>query len=206
VKAVASLTASPTEGELRTESTQTTAQNLDHSDANPTWLVLPLVAFALIALTVGVVARQTVREPYSAPFFHLFFKDTLHMKAWLVTAAMLLACGQLLTAAHIYEVLRFPPGRRVYQTVHRLSRRAAIVITLPVAYHCVFMLGFETESPRILIHSLLGSAFYGAFVAKLLILRSSKFAGWALPVAGGLLFSILLGLWLTSALWFFTVA
>ena len=181
-------------------------QDVETHAANPAWLALPLSAFALIALTVGVVARQTLREPYSAPFFHLFFKDTLHMKAWLVTAALVLACGQLLTAARIYEVLRFPPGGRVYQIVHRWAGRAAILITLPVAYHCVFMLGFETESPRVLIHSLLGSAFYGAFVAKLLILRSSKFAGWALPVAGGLLFSILLGLWLTSALWFFTVA
>ena len=25
---------------------------------------------------------------------------------------------------------------------------------------------------------------------------------WALPLAGGLLFSVLVGLWLTSALWF----
>jgi len=55
-------------------------------------------------------------------------------------------------------------------------------------------------------HSLLGSALYGAVVAKVLIVRSTRFAPWVLPVAGGLLFSILLGLWLTSALWFFTAA
>jgi Family of unknown function (DUF6529) len=28
--------------------------------------------------------------------------------------------------------------------------------------------------------------------------------GWALPIAGGLLFATLLGLWQTSALWFFS--
>ena len=39
---------------------------------------------------------------------------------------------------------------------------------------------------------------------KVFIVRSSRFAAWVLPVAGGLLFSILVGLWLTSALWFFT--
>ena len=181
-------------------------QNVEQHAANPTWLALPLTVFALIALTIGLVARQTVREPYTAPFFHLFFKDTLHMKVWLVTAAALLACGQVLTAGRIYGLLRFPPTGRIYQTVHRWSGRAAILLTLPVAYHCVFMLGFETHSPRVLIHSLLGSAFYGAFVAKVLIVRSNKFKNWVLPVAGGLLFSILLGLWLTSALWFFTVA
>jgi uncharacterized protein DUF6529 len=172
--------------------------------ANPAWLALPLVVFALIALTVGLVARQTSRTPYSTPFFHLFFSDTLHMKAWLVTAAVILACSQLLTAARIYELLRFPPKGRLYHSVHRWSGRAAILLTLPVAYHCVFLLGFGTESPRVLIHSLLGSALYGAVVAKVLIVRSSRFASWVLPVAGALLFSILLGLWLTSALWFFT--
>jgi|SRR5437899_7512837 len=74
------------------------------------------------------------------------------------------------------------------------------------AYHCISVLGFDTHSPRVLIHSLLGSALYGAIVAKVLVARSSRFANWVLPVAGGLLFSILLGLWLTSALWFFTAA
>jgi hypothetical protein len=174
--------------------------------ANPAWLALPLVGFALITLTVGLVARRTVREPYSTPFFHLFFSDTLHMKAGLVTAALVLACGQLLTAARIYEVLRFPPQGRFYHVVHRWSGRTAILLTLPVAYHCIFMLGFGTDSPRVLIHSLLGSALYGAVVAKVLIVRSSRFAPWVLPVAGGLLFSILLRLWLTSALWFFSAA
>ena len=58
--------------------------------ANPAWLALPLVVFALITLTVGLVARQTTRTPYSTPFFDLFFSDTLHMKAWLVTAAVIL--------------------------------------------------------------------------------------------------------------------
>src|SRR5215470_1922278 len=172
--------------------------------ANPVWLVLPGVVCLLIALTIGLVATGTVPEPYATPFFHLFFKDVLAMKAWLATSAVVLACGQLLTAGRIYTVLRFPPTGRFYNVVHRWSGRFAIVLTLPVAYHCIFMLGFGTSSPRVLIHSLLGSALYGAFVAKILIVRSSRFASWVLPLAGGLLFSILLGLWLTSALLFFS--
>ena len=171
---------------------------------NPAWLALPLALFALITLTVGLVAGRTTREPYAAPFFHLFFRDVLQMKAWLVTTAVVLACGQLLTAARIYGLLHFPPKGRLYQLVHRWSGRAAVVLTLPVAYHCIFMLGFGAETPRALVHSLLGSALYGAVVAKVLLVRSTRFASWALPVAGGLLFSILLGLWLTSALVFFT--
>ena len=120
-----------------------------------------------------------------------------------VTTALVLGCGQLVTAARIYERLRFLPTGPFYHLVHRWSGRAAIVFTLPAAYHCIFMLGFGSETPRVLIHSLLGSALYGAVVVKVLMVRSSRFAGWALPVAGGLLFAILLGLWLTSALLFF---
>lgn len=33
-----------------------------------------------------------------------------------------------------------------------------------------------------------------------------RLPGWALPVVGGLLFSILLGLWITSAAWFFSIS
>ena len=173
---------------------------------NQMWLAIPLVVFALITLTVGLVARRTVQAPYATPFFHPFFTDTLQMKAWLVTAVVVLACGQLLTAAHIFGWLRLPSEGRFYHAVHRWSGRAAILLTLPVAYHCVFLLGFRSQSPRVLIHSLLGTALYGAVVAKVLIVRSNRFAPWVLPVAGGLLFSVLLGLWLTSALWFFTAA
>jgi hypothetical protein len=167
-------------------------------------LLLPLLLFAFVALIVGFVATKTVRQPYESPYSHLFFSDTLHMKAWLTTAVLLLSLGQLLTASRIYEVLRFPPKGRFYHVVHRWSGRAAILLTLPVAYHCIFLLGFETNDTRIYIHSLLGSCLYGALVAKVLIVRSNGFRGWALPLAGGVLFCILLGLWLTSALWFFS--
>src|SRR6266849_6864568 len=91
------------------------------SGANPAWLAIPLVVFAFIMLVVGLVARQTVREPYATPFFHPFFTDTLQMKAWFVTAALVLAFAQLLTAARIYEVLHFSPKGRFYQSAHRWS-------------------------------------------------------------------------------------
>jgi Family of unknown function (DUF6529) len=167
---------------------------------------LTYVLGALTALTVGLVASTTIRESYEAPFPHLLFSDTLHLKAWLITAALLLAMGQLLTASRIYQVLRFPPEGRFYHLVHRWCGRAAIVLTLPVAYHCIFLLGFGTYSTRALAHSLLGSFLYGVLVCKVFMVRSKEFGAWALPMAGGALFSVLLGLWLTSAFWFFRAA
>jgi len=167
------------------------------------WLAAPAVAFALVSLTVGLLAKQTLRSPYDTPFFQLFFSDTLHMKVWLATVAVVLALAQLVTAARIYRVLRFPPPGGFYKLVHRWSGRIAILLTVPVAYHCIFLLGFGTYDTRVYVHSLLGSALYGAFIAKVIVVRSKGFPGFALPVAGGVLFSIILCLWLTSALWFF---
>ena len=184
-------------------STRKTTSPTGRTISSRVFLVLPLLLFAIIPLIVGFVASKTVRQPYETPFSHLFFSDTLHMKAWLITAVLLLALGQLLTASHIYEVLPLPPKGRFYHVVHRWSGRTAILLTLPVAYHCIFMLGFGTDNSRVYIHSLLGSFLYGAVLAKVFIVRSSGFRGWALPLAGGVLFLILAGLWLTSAFWFF---
>jgi len=163
----------------------------------------PAALGAFVALMVAVVASRTAPESYEAPFPKLFFSDTLHLKAWLTTTALLLAVAQLLTASRIYQVLHFPPEGRFYDLVHRWCGRAAVVLTLPVAYHCIFLLGFGTYSLRAVAHSLLGSLLYGALVCKVLTVRSSGLQAWALPAAGVALFCILLGLWLTSALWFF---
>jgi hypothetical protein len=169
----------------------------------PRLLVRPLLVFAGVALVIGFVASRTDVQPYETPAFRLFFSDPLHMKAWLTTSALLLGLGQLLTAARIYGKLRFPPEGRLYPLLHRWSGRVAVLLTLPVAYHCIFELGFGTYNVRAFIHSLLGASFYGAFFAKVLIVRTSGYPGWALPMAGGVLFTILMVLWLTSAFWLF---
>ena len=178
------------------------SENIDGSgrrSPGPRLLVRPLLLFAGVAVVIGFLASRTDVLPYETPFLRLF----LHMKAWLTTAALVLGLGQLLTAARIYGKLRFPPEGRLYPLLHRWSGRAAILLTLPAAYHCIFKLGFGTYDARAFIHSLLGASFYGAFFAKVLIVRTSGYPGWALPMAGGVLFAILMVLWLTSAFWLF---
>jgi hypothetical protein len=54
----------------------------------------------------------------------------------------------------------------------------------------------------VLFHSLFGCAFYGAFAAKVVVVRSPSLPGAALPIAGGLVFTLLVAVWLTSGLWF----
>ena len=70
--------------------------------------------------------------------------------------------------------------------------------------HCLYALGYQTYSTRVMIHSLLGCLFFGVFTAKMLALTKKDAPGWVLPVLGGVLFTAMVGLWFTSAYWFFT--
>jgi Family of unknown function (DUF6529) len=173
---------------------------------SPLWLLVPLILLALVSLTVGAFASQTVKPIVKPAYFQLFFSSVIVMKVWLTTAVVILAVLQVITATRIYHLLRFPPEGRFYNFMHRTTGFLAIGLSLPVAYHCIFLLGYASVSDtRTLIHAILGTFVYGVFVAKVfIVVFPSRFRGWALPILGSLLFTILLGLWLTSALWFFS--
>jgi Family of unknown function (DUF6529) len=133
------------------------------------------------------------------------FSSTIAAKAWFASAALILALVQVTTAARIYGKLSFLPERgATVARVHRWSGRIAFLCTLPVFFHCVTILGFQTPDARVAIHSIVGTFVYGVFVAKVLVVRDHSLPGWALPTAGLSLASILVVLWLTSALWYFT--
>jgi hypothetical protein len=166
--------------------------------------LLPLaLAGAAVSLGLGVYGRE--HTPAGRGIFTLGFPAVINMKAWLTTFAVALVLFQLASALRMYGRLSWPrtmPGWLPF--AHRWSGTAAFVLTLPVAYHCLWSLGFQTVDSRRMIHSLLGCAFYGVFTTKMLSLRSTRLPGWTLPVVGGLLFTTLVGLWLTASLWFFT--
>ena len=133
------------------------------------------------------------------------FSSTIAAKAWFATAAAILALLQVTTAARIYGKLSFLPERgRAIARTHRWSGRLAFLCTLPVFLHCVTILGFQTPNARVVAHSLLGTFLYGVFAAKVLVVRDHSLPVWALPTAGLTLASLLLALWLTSSLWYFT--
>jgi hypothetical protein len=169
------------------------------------WALLPFGALALVALTLGIVARhqQTGDGKAQGTYIELLFTSTIHMKAWVATAVALLACAQLFTAAWIFRKLPFAKPAWV-NFVHRWTGRTAFVLSLPVAYHCIFRLGFQGDEARVVVHSLAGCAFYGAYVAKVLVIKLKRFPVWVIPTVGGLLFTALIAVWYTSALWFFT--
>lgn len=108
---------------------------------------------------------------------------------------------QLTSALWLYGKLGRPAPRAV-GIVHRLSGTTAVLVSLPVAYHCLWSLGFQSYDTRVMVHSLLGCVFYGAFVTKLIALHTGASPGWVLPLAGGLLLSALVLVVFTSSFWY----
>ncbi|MFI7126346.1 DUF6529 family protein [Nonomuraea sp. NPDC050153] len=161
-------------------------------------LLVPLLAGGLAALALGVYGR--VHTPTGFAVGVGGFSGALPMKAWLTTGAFLLAIVQVVSAMSMWGRL----GIDIPPAVHRWSGRIAFLLTIPVAFHCLYALGLQYDVPRVLAHSLLGCFFYGVFTAKMLALPKRDAPGWTLPVLGGLAFTALVGLWLTSSFWFFT--
>jgi uncharacterized protein DUF6529 len=162
-------------------------------------LLVAAAVGAAVALALGVYGH--VHDPSQKLVFTLFFSSTISMKVWFGTVAVAFAVVQVTTALWIYGKLPWhaPPWAG---DLHRISGRLAFLFSLPVAYHCLWSLGFQDTDGRVLAHSLLGCAFYGAFATKVTIVRSKGLPGVALPVAGGLTFAILVAAWFTSAFWF----
>jgi uncharacterized protein DUF6529 len=167
-----------------------------------TRIAIPLAAGAAVAVVLGVYAR--LHDPTGVALNLAGFSSFQAVKAWLTTLALLLAVVQIISAMALFGHLGALSGRSWVAPAHRWAGRAAVAATLPVVAHCLYALGFQYGEPRVLIHSLLGCFFYGAFVAKMLTLTRRDAPSWLLPVVGGAVFTGLVGLWLTSSLWFFS--
>ena len=87
--------------------------------------------------------------------------------------------------------------------LHRVGGAGLLLRLLPVAVHGMFAYGVQLGDPRVAVHSVAGCFFYGAFAAKVLIVRSRRLPGWALPLAGGLLVTLIAVMWSSSALRYF---
>ncbi|MBG0825610.1 hypothetical protein HS048_33535 [Planomonospora sp. ID91781] len=163
-------------------------------------LLVPLVVGGLVAVALGVYGRA--HTPTGFAVGPAGFSGPLAMKSWLTTGAFLLAGVQVFSALVMWGRIKLDVPW--IGALHRWSGRAAFLLTIPVAFHCLYALGAQFDVTRVLVHSLLGCFFYGVFTAKMLALPKRGLPGWTLPLLGGLAFTALAGLWVTSSLWFFT--
>lgn len=176
------------------------SQSREGQQPSLTAVLVPLAVGSAVAVALGVYGR--LHEPTGLAVSIAGFSGAQPAKAWLTTGVFLLALVQLATALAMWGRLRVSPPWAA--SLHRWSGRAAVLLAVPVMVHCLYALGYQSATPRVMIHSLLGCFFFGAFAAKMLLLTRRGVPGWALPVVGGLVFAGLVGLWLTSSLWFFT--
>lgn len=164
-----------------------------------TRLSVLLVAVAVgILVSVGLGVYGRLHEPTLTGLSVAGFSSGAAAKAWLGSAAFALVLVQVLSAVAMYRT-----GAGWLSGLHRWSGRVAVLLTVPVAVHCLYALGFQLGSPRVLAHSLAGCFVYGVFVAKMLVLPRPDAPRWSIPALGGVLFSALTAVWLTSSLWFF---
>lgn len=164
-------------------------------------IVVAVLIGAAVAVALGVYGKA--HDPRFFSINVAGFSSPTAVKSWLATLAAALAVFQLGSALAMYGKIPGIGSPRWLGPAHVWSGRLAVVATVPVAVHCLYALGFQDYEPRVLWHSLLGCFFYGAFVTKMLLLTRKGLPGWALPLAGGLVLTGLIGIWLTSALWFF---
>jgi len=173
-------------------------------------MTIPLVAFAagaVVALLVGVFGR--VHDPTLDGATTLGYDTVIDMKVVVSTVIGVLVVLQVIGALWMYGKLGIAAPSWV-GAAHRIIGVLALLLSLFVAYHCLWTLGLESGrlpdgakvSTRTVVHGVLGCAVIGAAVVKVTAVRSRRAPGWFLPVAGGLLFTLLVLVVLTSAVWY----
>lgn len=176
----------------------------------PKSMAVPLGAFAagaVVALLLGVFGKA--HDPTLTGTTTLGFGTVIEMKVVVSAVIGVLAVLQLVGALWMYGKLGIRAPARL-GTAHRISGAVALLLSVFVAYHCLWALGLESGTledgervpVRTVVHGVLGCAVLGAMVVKVVAVRSRRAAGWFLPVAGGLLFTLLVVVVLTSAVWY----
>jgi hypothetical protein len=166
-------------------------------------LVIPCVIGGLVALTLGLYGR--LHSPTGIAVNIAGFTSPGYVKSWLATVATVLAIVQVVSALVMYGKVPRVTAPSWIGTLHRWSGRIAFLAAVPVAIHCLYALGFQNYSTRVLLHSIFGCLFFGAFTVKMLILPKKGLPGWVLPFWGAVVFTTLVLIWLTSAYWFFSM-
>jgi hypothetical protein len=173
-------------------------------------MAIPLTAFAagaVVSLLLGVFGK--VHDPSLDGTTTLGFDTVIDMKVAVSTVIGVLAVVQVIGALWMYGKLGMTAPSWLGRA-HRISGVTALVLILFVAYHCLLALGLESGTledgekvpTRTVVHGVLGCTVVGAVVVKLTAVRSKRAPGWFLPVAGGLLFTLLVVVVLTSAVWY----
>jgi hypothetical protein len=168
------------------------------------WLLLPILLGALIS--VGLGAYGTRHAGRSIVVGVSGFENLARTKAWMAAIVGVLALVQLLSALVLYGKIKAIGSPSWIAPLHRWSGRFAFFTAVVIGVFCLYGVGFQTHTARTAVHSALGCLFFGVFTIKMLVLTKRGLKGWILPVAGGVVFTVLAAAVATSSLWYFATS
>lgn len=169
----------------------------------PAALAAPLAAGAAVALFLGIYAAA--HEPTGRDFVLAGFSGAGAWKSALASLTAILFVVQvslgLRIAGRVGPRQAPPPWAH---DIHRLVGTVAFGFSLPVVFHCLWVLGYRGDDARVAIHGVLGCAAYGLYVVQVLSPTIDERPHRSSPVVGSLLGLCVLGVWWTSAYVHFT--
>ncbi len=125
-----------------------------------------LAAGAAAALALG--AYSVLHEPAGRDFVLYGFGSSAEWKNALTLVVAVLLVVQAAIGFKLAGLFGIRPADRPWLSdLRRLIATAAVGLSLPVAFHCVWILGFGSDSPMTTLHSILGCIAYGCVVAAL---------------------------------------
>lgn len=131
---------------------------------------------------------------------------TLMLKSILTTLVLLMAISQALTMGQVKGRIRLVnlPSSQL-RRFHKWEGDAALLFTLLTAAICISQFSVTPQDPRVVLHALFGLSGVVTILLKFAVARFFRpYPKYASYISATLLLSVL-GIFLTSALWYFTV-
>lgn len=162
------------------------------STARPAALVVPLGSGALVSLALGLYAG--LHEPTGRGYVFVDAGGVDDVKWTLTAAVVVLVLAQAVLGARLMRSSGGEEGRASTADVHRLVGTLAFAFSIPVAFHCLWSLGYRSDDLRVAAHSFLGCVAYGFFVAKVVALRRREAPMVVLAALGSVLGVVLVAI------------
>src|SRR4051794_37453384 len=114
------------------------------TERRSTGLLGVVAAGAAVSVALGVYGN--VHDPTGRNIFTLGFSEMANMKIWLCTLAFVLGITQVVSALWMYDKLPRVSSKPPWlPAVHRWTGTLAFVATVPVAYHCLWSIGYGNQ-------------------------------------------------------------
>lgn len=130
----------------------------------------------------------------------------LMLKSILTTLVLLMAILQVLTMSQVKGRIRLVnlPSSQL-RRFHKREGDVVLLLILATAVICISQFNITPQDPRVVLHALFGVSGVVTILLKFAVARFFRpYLRYALYISA-VLFLAMMGIFLTSALWYFTV-